>query len=187
MYCASLLFLMKDIFPPVQAPSTYFRWFPASVRTVLCVLSLSVTNPFFCLPASYPILSISNYIMFFTFQVNLYIYNDIFHLVPAILPAGELFLYHHVSLKSYSTSKGKQHDIVSISRCLHLEHLLLFCFFVFVFLYCTKCIYKSFKSFSLNLHTVSVPQQIFCIWIFAYQFMKLSFSNTKICRRFINR
>ena len=133
MYCALLLFLMKDIFPPVQAPSTYFRWFPASVRTVLCVLSLSVTNPFFCLPASYPILSISNYIMFFTFQVNLYIYNDIFHLVPAILPAGELFLYHHVSLKSYSTSKGKQHDIVSISRCFHLEHLLLFYFLVFVF------------------------------------------------------
>ena len=93
----------------------------------------------------------------------------------------------HVSLKSYSTSKGTQHDIVSISRCLHLEHLLLFYFFIFVFLYCTKCIYKSFKSFSLNLHTVSVPQQIFCIWIFAYQFMKLSFSNTKICRRFINR
>lgn len=71
--------------------------------------------------------------MFFTFQVNLYIYNDIFHLVPAILPAGELFLYHHVSLKSYSTSKGKQHDIVSISRCFHLEHLLLFYFLVFVF------------------------------------------------------
>ena len=143
-----------------------------------------MTNPFFCLPASYPILSISNYIIFFAFQVNLYICNDIFHLVPVILPAGELFLYHHVSLKSYSTSKGKQHDIVSISCNLHLKHLLLF---FLCFLYCTKCIYKSFKSFSLNLHTVSVPQQIFCIWIFAYQFMKLSFSNTKICRRFINR
>ena len=115
-----------------------------------------------CLLLHYLILSISNYIMFFAFQVNLYIYNDIFHLVPAILPAGELFLYHHVSLKSYSTSKGTQHDIVSISRCLHLEHLL-FLFFSLCFLYCTKCIYKSFKSFSLNLHTVSVPQQIFCI------------------------
>lgn len=29
--------------------------------------------------------------------------------------AGELCLYHHVSLKSYPTSKGTQHDIVSIS------------------------------------------------------------------------
>ena len=55
----------------------------------------------------------------------------------------------HVSLKSYSTSKGTQHDIVSISRCLHLEHLL-FLFFHLL------------KSYSFAIHDIKL---LFNIWI----------------------
>ena len=83
---------------------------PISSAALGVILNLSVY-----LPASYLLLSISNYIIFYAYQVNLYIYSDNVHLVPAILLAGELCLYHHVSLKSYPTSKGTQHDIVSIS------------------------------------------------------------------------